>query len=464
LLSVLITEKDGPDCDFLPDGERGLNFALVPVMKRRTGIAVFVAALLAAACSKQEATEAKQKTESATEKVVAKVQDALDISTPMDRRSDPNAAAQREKERFDLRWRELQSFRAQQQAAAQAARQAAQQQRDLKITFVTGKKETFKGIDAKAINAMPVNVPITGDVKGPSVLRAQVLLDRANYSVGVIDGRWGRNSAIAVWWWQAARGMEATGDVDEATFRSIAQAGGNVEPVVSYTLTEDDVKGPFVSIPEDVYEQESLKCLCYQSLREKLAERFHSSEDFLEQLNPGVKFSDLGAGSTINVPNVRAPMTADRPDIAKVVISVAGNSFNGYDSSGALVFHAPTTVGAGFDPSPDETVSVKKIVPEPHFHYNPKLYHEVPDDEPDAHLQPGPNSPVGVVWIALSKPHYGIHGTKDPDSIGYASSHGCIRLTNWDAGDMQHRLREGMEVHFVDPSQKNLPDVAKKAE
>jgi len=424
-------------------------------MIRRASIVAAV--VIAAACSREEA---KQKTQDVTQRVADKVQDAFDISAPIGKPEPPDAAQQRERERFDAKWRELQSFRA--LKIAQMPLQTAPE--GPKVAFVTGKKETFQGLDAGAINAAPVNVPITGDMKGPSVLRTQVLLDRAHFSVGVIDGRWGRNSAIAVWWWQRAHGLEPTGDVDQATFISLARAAENVPPVVSYTLTAGDVKGPFVVIPEDVYEQESLDCLCYESLREKLAERFHSAEDFLELLNPGVDFSQLGAGATINVPNIRPALPSDHRDVAKVVVSIAGNSLNGYDAAGSLIFHAPTTVGAGYDPSPDETLKVVRIVDQPHFHYNPKLYHEVSDDAPDAHLKPGPNSPVGVVWIALSKEHYGIHGTKDPDVIGYASSHGCVRLTNWDAGELQHRIGEGVEVAFVDTSSKGLPEVAKKAE
>ena len=287
-------------------------------------------------------------------------------------------------------------------------------------------------------------------------------LDRDHFSVGSIDGRWGRNSAITVWWWQKAHGMPPTGDVDDATFQSIAQAAGGGPVVVPYTLTADDVKGPFVSIPDSPYEKAKLDCLCYQSLREKLSERFHCTEDFLELLNPDVKINDLQPGATINALNVRPPMTQDQPDIAKVVISIAGNSYNAFDANGNVIFHAPTTLGSTYDPSPDETVHVVKVVPMPHFHYDPTLYHEVPDSDPDAHLNPGPNSPVGVVWMALSKPHYGMHGTPDPDSIGYASSHGCVRLTNWDAQEVSHRIREGTPVSFVDTTSKNMPDVAKK--
>ena len=133
-----------------------------------------------------------------------------------------------------------------------------------------------------------------------------------------------------------------------------------------------------------------------------------------------------------------------------------------WDANSNLVFHAPTTLDSGYDPSPHETLYVVKITWDPHFHYDPTLYHEVPDTDPDAMLSPGPNSPVGVVWIALSKEHYGIHGNPDPESIGYSSSHGCVRLTNWDATEIAHRVSEGTEVSFVDTRSKNMPDVAKK--
>ena len=401
----------------------------------------FIAAVVVvlAACPKEQATATKQK-------VTAKVSDAIDaVTTP--NYAPETATASREQQRFDQRWRVLQSFRAaqikRQQEAAAAAAMA-------KLQFVKGVKQTFKGLDANGINNAPIVAPITGDMSGPSVLRAQVWLDHAHFSVGAIDGRWGRNSAISTWWWQRAHGIEATGEMDEATFRSIAAAAGAVPTLVTHQVTPDDVKGPFVSIPHDVYEQQNLKCMCYESVREKIAEEFHVSEDFLERLNPDVDFAGLQPGQSIVVPNVRPPMTADQHDIARVVISLAGNSFNAYDANGNLIFHGPTTVGSQYDPSPDETVKVVKVIPDPHFHYDPTLYAEVPDWKPDARLQPGPNSPVGVVWMALSKPHYGIHGTSDPEAIGYASSHGCIRLTNWDAAEVEHRISEGVQVSFVD--------------
>jgi len=227
-----------------------------------------------------------------------------------------------------------------------------------------------------------------------------------------------------------------------------------VQPLVQYHVTDDDLKGPFVHLPDSVYDKQRLSCMCYETVREELAEKFHADQDFLSLLNPDVKFSELRAGDTIVVPNVRPPVQGDPHDIEKIVISISGNSFDAYDANNNRIFHAPTTVGSTYDPSPDETLHIIKIIDHPHFHYDPTLYSEVPDDMPDAHLSPGPNSPVGIVWMALSKEHYGIHGTEDPESIGYVSSHGCVRLTNWDAYEIQHRAHEGTVVAFVDTKKK----------
>jgi lipoprotein-anchoring transpeptidase ErfK/SrfK len=444
------------------------------VIMKTTGILAIVA-LAAAACSREQVSDTKTQAKNAAKTVEQKVSDTFDVSTPMGGKETPMTPQEREKQRFDQQWRQLQSFHAQQaaiaaqqQAAAaaqQQAQQAAQQtstQPPAGITIVHGHKESFRGLDVSAINSAPVNLPISGDLRGPSVLKTQVYLDRNHFSVGAIDGRWGRNSAITVWWWQKAHGLPPTGDVDDATFATIANAAGGGPAVVPYTLTADDLKGPFVTIPDGPYEKAKLDCLCYQSVREALSERFHCTEDFLDQLNPDAKINELQAGASINVPNVRPAFTQNQPDIANIAISIAGNSYNAFDISGNLIFHAPTTLGSGYDPSPDETVHVVRVAPMPHFHYDPTLYHEVPDSEPDAHMNPGPNSPVGVVWMALSKPHYGMHGTPDPDSIGYASSHGCVRLTNWDAQEVSRRIKEGVPVSFTDTTSKNMPAVAKK--
>jgi lipoprotein-anchoring transpeptidase ErfK/SrfK len=417
----------------------------------RTQITILAAILaVALGCSKQEVKDAGQRAQDATTRAVDKAADAIDIAVPLGERDDPAARrAAQEKERLDEQWRQLESIRDAKASAAQA--QAAGT--DLKVTFAPNGKESFKGLDANGINNAPVVVPLKGDVSGPSVLKTQVFLDRSGFSVGALDGRWGRNSAIALWWFQRSRGLNAPepGALDEQTYRALAaNAGADQQAIVQRTLTEEDVKGPFVTVPEDVYDKAKLDCLCYESVKEKLAERFHTTQEFLEMLNPEAKFSDLKAGDAVWVPNVREPLTQDRPDIARVQISIRGNTFNAFDAAGNLVFHSPTTLGSKYDPSPRETVEVKKITFDPWFHYQPTLFHEVSDSDPEANLPPGPNSPVGVVWVALSKPHFGIHGTSDPDSIGYASSHGCVRLTNWDANDVARRLKPGVQIEFVD--------------
>ena len=413
-------------------------------MKMRKFIAV-AAIAAAVACSKQEAEVAKDNVQQTATNVAQKVEDAIDVAVPLGERDDPAA---REKERFNEEWRALETFRAQQ------AKNAAQQQpAAVNVRFApNGKEAGFKNVKPEQIQDLPVVVPIKGDVSGPTVLKTQVYLDRANFSPGVIDGRWGRNAAIALWWYQRSRGIEAAepGALDEATFRSLAAAAGGAPAVVQRTLTEDDVKGPFVTVPEEMYDKAKLDCLCYESKKEKIAERVHTTQEFLDTLNPDFDFAAAKAGDKVWVPNVREEVTTKKGDIARVVVSIKGNTFNAFDAQGNLIFHAPTTLGNKYDPSPSETVTVTKIVHDPHFHYQPKLFAEVPDDEPEANLNPGPNSPVGVVWIALSKPHFGVHGTSSPDTIGYASSHGCVRLTNWDAKEVANRISEGVKIEFLD--------------
>jgi lipoprotein-anchoring transpeptidase ErfK/SrfK/predicted small secreted protein len=423
----------------------GSGFAFISLMKTNNPVlaALLAASFVFAACSKQEAKQTGEDLKTAAAKAKDKAENAIDVAVPLQGKDDPAA---REKERFNEDWRNLESLR-----NAQAGRTAAAASA-VNVAFVQNVKESFENMTPQAINAAPVSVPLKGDVSGPSVLKTQVYLDRANFSVGALDGRWGRNTAIALWWYQRSRGINATepGALDEATFRSLASGAAGVPALVQQTLTADDVKGPFVTIPEDVYEKEKLDCLCYESKLEKLAERFHTTQEFLETLNPSVNFDSLEAGARLWVPNVRPTRAQSSPDIARVVVSIRGNTFNAFDASGNLVFHAPTTLGSKYDPSPNETTEVRQVVFDPHFHYQPTLFHEVPDSDPEANLNPGPNSPVGVVWIALSKPHFGIHGTSDPESIGYASSHGCVRLANWDAREVAQRITKGVQVEFLD--------------
>jgi lipoprotein-anchoring transpeptidase ErfK/SrfK len=313
--------------------------------------------------------------------------------------------------------------------------------------------ESWDDISASSVNAGATTLPLHGDVAGPSVLTAQILLDRALFSPGIIDGKWGKNTEIALYWFQRREGMRATGRLDRETFDRLSTAAGTPRELVrEHTLTADDVEGPFVEIPEDIYDKAELECLCYESIGEKLAERFHTSEDLLLKLNPGVELGSLAAGDRLMVPAVRDPDAAPAGRVARIVVSSEGHYLHAMDEGGRVLYHFPTTLGSSYDPSPDGTHTVRSVTRDPWWHYQPAILEHVDSSEPDARIPPGPNSAVGLVWMALSKPHYGIHGTSAPETIGYATSAGCVRLTNWDALFLADRIESGVVVEFRDVS------------
>lgn len=314
---------------------------------------------------------------------------------------------------------------------------------------------TFQQISSKSALAIPKKFPLRIPNRGPVPLQLQIMLDRAGFSPGIIDGTWGKNAASALKYFRAANGMDsaATKTVDKATYEKLAANAPN--PLIkTYEVSADDMEGPFLPIPDDVYAQAKLKCLCYSSPAEELAEQFHTSEAMLKQLNPKLDLKSIAAGTSLQVPNVEVPvfdpMTRDTTGqgAAKIVISKKDFHTQLIDGSGKVVAHFPSTLGAGYDPSPTGGFRVTHISRDPGFNYQPALFAEVPDTKPKAKLPPGPNSPVGVVWMALSKPHYGIHGTSSPETIGYANSHGCVRLTNWDADRLASLIRAGTPVEF----------------
>ncbi len=311
--------------------------------------------------------------------------------------------------------------------------------------------ESWEDITAEAVNRGDIHLPLLSGASGPSVLRVQILLDRALFSPGVMDGRWGANTEKAVYWFQSREGLSRTGQVDRETFERLVEAAG--EPRVlarEHRLSEDDVAGPFVEIPDSIYDKAELDCLCYESLSEKLGEMFHSTPELLEKLNPEKDLDALEAGQIIQVPNIRESDAGQGARIARLVVSDAGRYLHAVDSDDRIVFHFPSTLGARYDPSPQGDFRVVSITENPWWHYQPGILEHVDDDDEEALIPPGPNNAVGVVWMALSKEHYGIHGTSAPETIGYASSAGCVRLTNWDALFLSQRIDEGVNVSFRD--------------
>lgn len=317
------------------------------------------------------------------------------------------------------------------------------------IAADTAGVESWDEITPETVNNEPMRLPLYGDAEGPSALRAQILLDRVNFSPGIIDGAWGKNTEKAVYWFQTREGLQRSGRIDRATFDRLSELAGSQPLVVEHSLTAEDVAGPFVEIPEDIYEKAELECMCYESLGEKLAELFHTSQDMLNQLNPDMDLGSLSAGDRISVPNVIDSGTARTGEIARLVISADGFFVHALDASDRIVYHFPSVLGSSYDPSPTGQHSVASITKEPWWHYQPAILESVPDDEPDARIPPGPNNAVGMVWMALSIEHYGIHGTSAPETIGYTTSAGCVRLTNWDALFLADRITAGTPVEFT---------------
>ena len=303
------------------------------------------------------------------------------------------------------------------------------------------------------------------DAKGRRGLALQVALDRAGFSPGEIDGAPGTNTDRAMAAYKTAKGSADT--LESYT-----------NPVAQYAVSADDVAGPFVDkIPSDMMEKSKLPSLTYASVLELLGERFHASPKLLQKLNPNARFE---RGEVILVPNVEpflapglktarqqtdaaaaggsgAPAgdaartggaAAGRKPAADLTITVTERtkSLEVKDASGAIVFHAPVTVGSENDPLPVGEWKVNGVSRNPVFNYNPKLFCDADPADAKAKIPAGPNNPVGVVWIDLSKEHYGIHGTPEPSRIGYTESHGCIRLTNWDAMRVAAMVAPGTKV------------------
>ena len=276
----------------------------------------------------------------------------------------------------------------------------------------------------------------------PDVLHLQVLLDRAHFSPGEIDGREGSNTERATRAFQRSRGLQETGLPTEETWTAL---GGNAADLVPYTLSEADVAGPFTQVPEDMMEKAKLPRLDYPSPLEAVAERFHASPELLRRLNPGATFTR--AGEILQVPNVHTAPPATR--VARVVVSGDDLSVTALDDAGGILARYPASMGSEHDPLPVGSFAVRGVQRDPPFLYNPELFWDADPKDAKVKLPPGPNSPVGVVWIDLTREHYGIHGTPEPSEVGKTQSHGCIRLTNWDAAELAGLVATGTPVELV---------------
>jgi lipoprotein-anchoring transpeptidase ErfK/SrfK len=272
--------------------------------------------------------------------------------------------------------------------------------------------------------------------RGSAVVRAQILLARAHFSCGAIDGDFGTNLQKTTAAYQNDRHLAENGIIDATTWGSLN--ADQAPALISYTISDDDEKGPFIEIPKDIMKQAALPAMGYTSPLEELAERFHTTEELLQVLNPGADFSK--AGQQLNVPNAA---TMPPGNAATVYVSKSESSVRAVDTDGKLLAFYVATIGSEHDPLPIGDWKVQWIKRDPVFHYDSRLFWDAKRPEQKADIKPGPNNPVGVVWIDLSKEHYGIHGTPDATLVGHAASHGCIRLTNWDASELANMVKPG---------------------
>jgi peptidoglycan hydrolase-like protein with peptidoglycan-binding domain len=328
--------------------------------------------------------------------------------------------------------------------------------------------------------------PITGEL-----FHAQVLLDSAGFSPGVIDGRKGTSLTQAIKGFQEAKGLNVSGKLDTPTRQALLQQ--NRPSTMMVKLTADDVSGPFVypfpSKPED---QAKLKFLGYRNMLEKVAERYHTTPATVVALNGPDKL--IGPGQTLRLPNVvptsrdysgaindkqkqllnMLNVEANEPHGDFIVVDKSDGTLKVYQAggseapktdkpdktakskdgspsvpSGTLVAQFPVTTGSSHDPLPLGTWKTTTYSFLPPFNYQPDLFWDVADDKAEQKLPPGPNGPVGVAWLDLTKEHYGIHGTNEPQTIQHTESHGCLRLTNWDVMRLSRIMKPGFTAYFV---------------
>jgi lipoprotein-anchoring transpeptidase ErfK/SrfK len=334
----------------------------------------------------------------------------------------------------------------------------------------------------------------------PDTLATQVMLDRAGFSPGEIDGKAGPNLKRALGAFQKSQGLTETAEADQETWKRLAEQAGQQAPLVAYEITDADLAGPFAGeIPNDLIAQSKLPALGYRDALEALGERFHASPRLLQELNAGATFAK--AGERVMVPNVEpfvppARQVLEPPkgrnttaargttgaargttgtgrgaargttgargaepvaeaagstgsiDAVTVAVTKSTSALTVTDATGRVIFHAPVTSGSEHDPLPIGEWKVTTIHTMPVFNYNPELFWDANPKDSKAKIPAGPNNPVGVTWIDLSKEHYGIHGTSEPGQVGHMQSHGCVRLTNWDAVRVMQWIKPGTVVVF----------------
>ena len=306
------------------------------------------------------------------------------------------------------------------------------------LTLETINSATLEGIATVPLDERP---PDAGQQPNPAIIRLQILLDRAGASPGVIDGFDGDNLRKAIRTIETIWDMPADGIADEGLLSGLSTSD---DVVAAYTITDADsdrVTGP---VPDDYSEMAQLEMVGYATVVEALAEKFHMDEDLLRALNPSAEFA---VGEQIAVAQPGAPI--EGPQVARIEAHKDLRQLQAFAEDGTLIAAYPATIGSEANPSPSGTHSVAAIAPDPNYTYDPENFKQG-DNTERLIIPPGPNNPVGSTWIDLTEPGYGIHGTPEPALIDKTASHGCVRLTNWDAAELANLVSQGVTVAFID--------------
>jgi lipoprotein-anchoring transpeptidase ErfK/SrfK len=280
--------------------------------------------------------------------------------------------------------------------------------------------------------------------QSPAMLKAQVLLDRAYISVGAIDGMAGENTVRAIRAYEETHGLPPDGKLDAEVWGRLT---ADARPILTgYRITPQDVEGPFLpKVPDDLAKMAKLRRVSYTSPVELLAEKFHMDGDLLRLLNPGADFSKAGTPLTVAAVRQEKPAAKAR----WIEVDKSREAVIAYGADGGVVAYYPATIGSRSLPSPTGMRKVRSVANDPRYYYRPSLGFKGGPKE-NLEIAPGPNNPVGTVWIDLDEPGYGLHGTPEPERIGKASSHGCVRLANWDARELALLVEPGMAVNFIE--------------